>query len=109
MSKSVFKKTGISIEKEIKILKIEKKFSNMWCSLKRLVLQTGNKFNELKNGYEVKISEPDFNLYNIVKKFKPNIIFNVTDNLEDAYIKHFREPSSAIYSFWSKRVCSGNE
>ena len=41
-------------------------------------LQTGRQVaNELKkNGYEVKISEPDFNLLDIIKKFKPRIIFN---------------------------------
>ena len=29
-----------------------------------------------KNGYIVKITEPNFNLSNIVKSFKPKIIFN---------------------------------
>ena len=29
-----------------------------------------------KNGYKIKISEPDYNLEKIIKTFKPDIIFN---------------------------------
>ena len=28
------------------------------------------------NGYKVRITEPDFKLFEVIKSFKPNIIFN---------------------------------
>ena len=42
-----------------------------------------------KNGYNVKISEPNFKLFNIIKIFKPNIIFNALHGQfgEDGYIQ----------------------
>ena len=45
---------------------------------REISLQTGNQVaKELKkNGYKIKICEPDYKLLSIVKKFKPNIIFN---------------------------------
>ena len=41
-------------------------------------LETGKQVaKELKkNNYIIKICEPDFNLFNVAKTFKPNIIFN---------------------------------
>ena len=46
-----------------------------------------------KNGYSVKISEPNFNLFNIIKIFKPNIIFNALHGQfgEDGYIQTILE------------------
>ncbi len=46
-----------------------------------------------KNGYIVKITEPNFNLSNIVKSFKPKIIFNALHGQfgEDGYIQSILE------------------
>ena len=79
-------------------------------SKERLIsLDTGNQvFKELKkNGYRVKISEPDNNLEKNIKIFKPNVIFNALHGQfgEDGYIQtildRFKIPythSSAIAS-----------
>jgi len=61
-------------------------------SKERLIsLDTGNQvFKELKkNGYRVKISEPDNNLEKNIKIFKPNVIFNALHGQfgEDGYIQ----------------------
>ncbi len=79
-------------------------------SKERLIsLDTGNQvFKELKkNGYRVKISEPDNYLEKNIKMFKPNVIFNALHGQfgEDGYIQtildRFKIPythSSAIAS-----------
>ena len=79
-------------------------------SKERLIsLDTGNQvFKELKkNGYRVKISEPDNYLEKNIKIFKPNVIFNALHGQfgEDGYIQtisdRFQIPythSSAIAS-----------
>ena len=79
-------------------------------SKERLIsLDTGNQvFKELKkNGYRVKISEPDNYLEKNIKIFKPNVIFNALHGQfgEDGYIQtildNFKIPythSSAIAS-----------
>ena len=61
-------------------------------SKERLIsIDTGNQvFKELKkNGYRVKISEPDNNLEKNIKIFKPNVIFNALHGQfgEDGYIQ----------------------
>jgi len=61
-------------------------------SKERLIsLDTGNQvFKELKkNGYRVKISEPDNNLEKNINIFKPNVIFNALHGQfgEDGYIQ----------------------
>ena len=61
-------------------------------SKERLIsLDTGNQvFKELKkNGYRVKISEPDNNLEKNIRNFKPNVIFNALHGQfgEDGYIQ----------------------
>ncbi len=61
-------------------------------SKERLIsLDTGNQVSiELKkNGYKVKISEPDNNLEKIIKIFKPDVIFNALHGQfgEDGYIQ----------------------
>ena len=61
-------------------------------SKERLIsLDTGNQvFKELKkNGYRVKISEPDNYLEKNIKIFKPNVIFNALHGQfgEDGYIQ----------------------
>ena len=79
-------------------------------SKERLIsLDTGNQvFKELKkNGYRVKISEPDNYLEKNIKIFKPNVIFNALHGQfgEDGYVQtildKFKVPythSSAISS-----------
>ena len=65
-------------------------------------LETGKQVaKELKrNGYQVKICEPDFNLINVVKIFKPNIIFNALHGQfgEDGYIQSILENIGIPYT-----------
>ena len=53
-----------------------------------------------KNGYKVKISEPDGNLFRNVKKFKPNIVFNALHGQfgEDGYIQTILEGFKIPYT-----------
>ncbi len=65
-------------------------------------LDTGKQVaKELKKyGYNVKISEPDFKLSNIVKSFKPKIIFNALHGQfgEDGYIQSILESFKIPYT-----------
>ena len=58
---------------------------------REISLETGNQVaKELKkNGYKIKICEPDYNLINTVKTFKPKFIFNALHGQfgEDGYIQ----------------------
>ena len=72
-------------------------------SKERLIsIDTGNQVaKELKkNGYRVKISEPDYNLEKDVKIFKPNIIFNALHGQfgEDGYIQSILENLKIPYT-----------
>ena len=53
-----------------------------------------------KNGYTIKITEPDFKLLDIVKSFKPNIIFNALHGQfgEDGYIQTILETTKIPYT-----------
>ena len=53
-----------------------------------------------KNGYKVKITEPDFKLLDVIKVFKPNIIFNELHGQfgEDGYIQTILETTSIPYT-----------
>ena len=53
-----------------------------------------------KNGYIVKISEPNFNLSNIINSFKPKIIFNALHGQfgEDGFIQSILEISGIPYT-----------
>ncbi len=53
-----------------------------------------------KYGYKVKISEPDFKLLNVIKSFKPNIIFNALHGQfgEDGYIQSILETTNVPYT-----------
>ena len=53
-----------------------------------------------KNGYNVKISEPDYRLFDIIKLFKPNIIFNALHGQfgEDGYIQTILETTGIPYT-----------
>ncbi len=69
---------------------------------REISLQTGNQVaKELKkNGYKIKICEPDENLFEIAKKFKPNIIFNALHGKygEDGYIQSILETIGIPYT-----------
>ena len=53
-----------------------------------------------KNGYQIKICEPDYNLFNVVKIFKPNTIFNALHGQfgEDGYIQSILENIGKPYT-----------
>ncbi len=65
-------------------------------------LDTGKQVaNELiKNNYKVKITEPNFKLSQIIKSFKPNIIFNALHGQfgEDGYIQTILETTGIPYT-----------
>ena len=72
-------------------------------SKERLIsLDTGNQVaKELKkNGYKIKISEPDKNLKKIIKNFKPGVIFNALHGQfgEDGYIQSILESFKIPYT-----------
>ena len=53
-----------------------------------------------KNGYIVKICEPNFHVYNVIKSFKPNVIFNALHGQfgEDGYIQSILETTNIPYT-----------
>ena len=53
-----------------------------------------------KNNYNVKICEPDGNLTNIIKKFKPDVVFNALHGRfgEDGYIQAILESEKIKYT-----------
>ncbi len=65
-------------------------------------LETGNQVaKELKkNKYNVLITEPDFKLFDVIKSFKPNIIFNALHGQfgEDGYIQTILETTGIPYT-----------
>ncbi len=65
-------------------------------------LETGKQVaKELsRNGYKVKISEPNFELFKIIRSFKPNIIFNALHGQfgEDGYIQTILETTGIPYT-----------
>tara|TARA_B100001063_G_scaffold225862_1_gene235026 strand:+ start:309 stop:1223 length:915 start_codon:yes stop_codon:yes gene_type:complete len=54
----------------------------------------------VKNGFNVKITEPDFRLFNVIKSFKPKIIFNALHGQfgEDGYIQTILETTNIPYT-----------
>ena len=54
----------------------------------------------IKNNYKVKIAEPNFKLLNLIKLFKPNIIFNALHGQfgEDGYIQTILETLGIPYT-----------
>ena len=54
----------------------------------------------LKNGYKVKITEPNFKLFEVIKSFKPNVIFNALHGQygEDGYIQTILESVKIPYT-----------
>ena len=53
-----------------------------------------------KNGYKIKIVEPDFKLLDTINVFKPNIIFNALHGQygEDGYIQTILETTGIPYT-----------
>ena len=54
----------------------------------------------IKNGYQIKISEPNFKLIEVIKSFKPSIIFNALHGQfgEDGYIQTILERFKIPYT-----------
>ena len=69
---------------------------------REISLQTGQQVaSELKkNGYKIKVYDPDHNLSDVAKKFKPNIIFNALHGQygEDGYIQSILENIGIPYT-----------
>ena len=69
---------------------------------REISLQTGSQVaKELKkNGYQIKTCEPDYELFNITKKYKPNLIFNALHGQygEDGYIQSILENIGIPYT-----------
>ena len=69
---------------------------------REISLETGKQVaNELKkNGYKIKISEPNYNLDSTVKTFRPNYIFNALHGQfgEDGYIQSILENIGIPYT-----------
>ena len=65
-------------------------------------LDTGKQVGRelVKNGYKVKFSEPNYNLFSAIKSFKTNIIFNALNGQfgEDGYIKAILETTKIPYT-----------
>ncbi len=65
-------------------------------------LDTGKQVGRelVKNGYKVKFSEPNYNLFSAIKSFKPNIIFNALHGQfgEDGYIQAILETTRIPYT-----------
>jgi len=53
-----------------------------------------------KNNYIVKITEPNFQIYKVIKSFKPNIIFNALHGQfgEDGYVQSILETTNIPYT-----------
>ena len=53
-----------------------------------------------KNGYIVKITEPNFHIHDVIKSFKPNVIFNALHGQfgEDGYIQSILETTNIPYT-----------
>ena len=69
---------------------------------REISLDTGKQVaKELKkNGYVVKISEPDYRMFDLIKSFKPKIIFNALHGQfgEDGYIQTILESTGIPYT-----------
>ena len=53
-----------------------------------------------KNRYNVKITEPDFKLFDVIKSFRPDVIFNALHGQfgEDGYIQTILETTKIPYT-----------
>ena len=57
-------------------------------------------FKQIEKNYTIKICEPDGNLVNNLRKFKPNIVFNALHGRygEDGYIQSILESEKVRYT-----------
>ncbi len=69
---------------------------------RKISLDTGKQVSKelRKNSYFVKVSEPDFKLLDLIKSFKPDIIFNALHGQfgEDGYIQTILETTNVPYT-----------
>ena len=69
---------------------------------RKISLETGKQVAKelIKNGYLIKITEPDFSLNEKIKLFKPHIIFNALHGQfgEDGYIQTILETTKIPYT-----------
>ena len=69
---------------------------------REISLNTGKQVAKelIKNGYNIKISEPDFKLLDVIKAFEPKVIFNALHGQfgEDGYIQTILETTNIPYT-----------
>jgi len=69
---------------------------------RKISLETGNQVAKelIQNNFDVKICEPNFQIFKVLKKFKPNVIFNALHGQfgEDGYIQSILETLNIPYT-----------
>ena len=69
---------------------------------RKISLETGNQVAKelIQNKFDVKICEPNFQIFKVLKKFKPNVIFNALHGQfgEDGYIQSILETFNIPYT-----------
>ena len=69
---------------------------------REISLETGKQVAKelIKNGYLIRIAEPNYNLLDVIKTFRPNIIFNALHGQfgEDGYIQTILETTKIPYT-----------
>jgi len=69
---------------------------------RKISLETGHQVAKelIQNNFDVKICEPNFQIFNVLKKFKPNVIFNALHGQfgEDGYIQSILETLNIPYT-----------
>ena len=69
---------------------------------RKISLETGNQVAKelIQNNFDVKICEPNFQIFKVLKKFKPNVIFNALHGQfgEDGYIQSILETFNIPYT-----------
>ena len=69
---------------------------------RKISLETGNQVAKelIQNNFDVKICEPNFQIFKVLKKFKPNVIFNALHGQfgEDGYIQTILETINIPYT-----------
>ena len=106
VAKNVLKKTEISLEKKLKFWNnLNKKILVIsgGISKERVIsLNTGRQVAKelVKNNYRVKVTEPNYELFHVIKSFKPKIIFNALHGQfgEDGYIQSILETTGIPYT-----------
>ena len=69
---------------------------------RKISLETGHQVAKelIQNNFDVKICEPNFQIFKVLKKFKPNVIFNALHGQfgEDGYIQSILETFNTPYT-----------